>query len=246
MNEWILHLVESAPYAGVAALMLVENLIPLVPSELVMPVAGFVAANKHAWLTGVIAAGTLGSVLGTLPYYWLGLLLGRGGSRRWLERHGRWLTLSSNDLDRVQRLFERHGPLIVLFGRILPAVGTLVSIPAGCMRMRLPVFLLCTAAGSLFWTVPLALAGLMLGDEHRLVERVLSPLCLAFFALLFVVYAWRVIFYRTGGTSPATASCSDDMADEADPATTTFSLERRGCAPSRSSRLTRGHVRPAP
>ncbi len=144
----------------------------------------------------MIAAGTFGSVLGALPWYVAGRWLGDGRLKRFAARHGRWLTLRPADVDRVQSTFDRHGGRTVFFGRMVPAVRTLVSVPAGVARMPLPRFLLFTALGSLVWSGALAAAGHALGGDHERVSRWLGPVTNAVVAVIALVYVVRVVRWR--------------------------------------------------
>ncbi len=138
MFDWITGIVDRTGYLGVALLMFAENLFPPVPSELIMPLAGFAAARGDLSLPLVLAAGVAGSLAGALFWYWIGRKVGADRLKRWAGRHGRWLTLSPGDVDEADAWFDRHGVKAVLLGRLIPAVRTLVSVPAGLAAMPLP------------------------------------------------------------------------------------------------------------
>jgi membrane protein DedA with SNARE-associated domain len=192
-------IIGSAGYAGIALLMLLENVLPPLPSELIMPMAGFVAANGQLNLVGVILAGTLGSVAGALPWYYLGNVLGRERLRRWAGRHGRWLTLEPKDVDRANDWFEKHCGKAVFFGRLVPAVRTLISVPAGLFGMSLRRFLTYTTLGSALWTSALVCAGYSLRDNFEQVGHWLNPATNAIVAGIVLVYLYRVITWRGAG-----------------------------------------------
>lgn len=118
MFEWIVDTIAETGYLGIVMLMFLENLFPPIPSELIMPLAGFNAARGHLNGVGVVAAGVLGSLLGAVPWYYLGRLLGKERLSRWAERWGRWLTVSSEDIEGAARWFNRHGAKAVLLGRL--------------------------------------------------------------------------------------------------------------------------------
>jgi membrane protein DedA with SNARE-associated domain len=193
MFEWIVGVVSSAGYIGVAALMALENLFPPIPSELIMPVAGFAAARGDLTITGVILAGTAGSVIGTLPWYWLGRRLGRRRIRHLAERHGRWLTISPDEVDRAHGWFERHGGKAVFFGRLIPAIRTLISVPAGIAAMPMGRYLAWSTLGSLIWTSLLALAGYVLESQYDLVAAYMDPVSKGVIALMVLTYLYRVV-----------------------------------------------------
>lgn len=192
MFDWILEVIASAGYLGLLALMFLENLFPPIPSELIMPLAGFLAARGEMDPLLVVLTGTAGSVLGALPWYWVGRRFGRDRLTRLAERHGVWLTLEPEEVDRAYDWFRRRGWRAVLFGRLVPGVRTLISVPAGLARMRLLPFLALTTAGSLAWITLLTAAGYLLQDQYHRVESVIDPASTAVFASILLFYAWRV------------------------------------------------------
>jgi membrane protein DedA with SNARE-associated domain len=196
MSEWVTGLISQLGYVGIALLMLLENVFPPVPSELIVPLAGFSAGKGELHLAGVVAAATAGSVLGALVWYALGRWLGEGRSRRWVERHGRWLGMSPADLERAEAWFGRHAGWAVLGGRLVPAVRTLISVPAGIFRMPLGRFLLFTTLGSAGWATLLALAGFVLGSRYGQVERYLGPVSTGIVGVLVAGYLYRVLTFR--------------------------------------------------
>jgi membrane protein DedA with SNARE-associated domain len=179
-------------YPGIALLMVLENVFPPLPSELIMPMAGFVAASGQLQIAWVVVAGTLGSVVGALPWYFAGRAFGQRRLEHWAGRHGRWLALRPDDVSRAATWFERHCGKAVLLGRLVPAVRTLVSVPAGLFSMSLRRFVLYTAVGSLAWTALLAGLGYSLRDDYRHVEQWANPVGNAVFGAIVLVYLYRV------------------------------------------------------
>jgi membrane protein DedA with SNARE-associated domain len=167
--EWITSVIARLGYVGVAALTFLENLFPPIPSELVIPLAGYVAAQGDLRLPWVIVMGSAGSLAGAAVWYAIGKRVGEQRLRKWVARHGRWLTLSADDLDRAQQWFQRHGAAAVFFGRLIPGVRTFVSLPAGFSSMPLAPFLLYSALGTAMWTAALAYAGVVLQANFTLV-----------------------------------------------------------------------------
>ena len=195
MFDFISGLIASSGYLGIAGLMLLENLFPPIPSELIMPLAGFVAARGELNALGVIAAGCAGSIAGALPWYAAGRSLGRERLRHFAERHGRWLTITPRDLDRAFRWFDRHGAFGVFAGRLLPALRTVISLPAGLAEMSLAPFLFWTALGTLLWTSLLVGAGYVLQSQYEMVQSVLNPLTTGVLVLAGVFYIYRLITF---------------------------------------------------
>ncbi|WP_237681989.1 DedA family protein [Agrobacterium vitis] len=181
---------------GIGLLMFMENIFPPIPSELIMPLAGYLATQGDMNILSVIAAGTMGSLLGTLPWYYLGRRLGHDGVRRLASKHGRWLTMPPSDVDAASERFKRHGKASVLVGRLIPTVRTLISVPAGVANMPLGSFLLFSAVGTLVWTAALALAGFLLGQAYDIIERYVDPVSTTVLVILVAIYIYRVATYK--------------------------------------------------
>ncbi len=176
MLEWTQQALGDGGYLVLTALILLENLFPPVPSEVLLPLAGSRISAGDWVFPLVLLAATAGSVAGALILY----VLGRTGGRAFLLRHGRLLRLDERRLDRADDWFDRHGPKVVFLGRLLPGVRSVVSVPAGASEMPVARFLLYTAAGSTLWNAALIGAGWALGtrwDEvTSVVERLQWPL----------------------------------------------------------------------
>lgn len=175
MTEWIVDIMTSLGYVGIALLMFLENLFPPIPSELIMPLAGFTIAQGKMQFTPAVLAGILGTVLGTLPWYFLGKFVGEDRLRLWADRYGKWLTLSANDIDKADRWFKQHGLKAVFFCRLVPGIRTLISLPAGLNNMNLVQFLIYSTLGTSLWIILLTVAGYKLGTHYDLVDRYLGP-----------------------------------------------------------------------
>jgi membrane protein DedA with SNARE-associated domain/uncharacterized membrane protein YkvA (DUF1232 family) len=191
--DWITQIISEYGYPGIVLLMLGENVFPPIPSELIMPLAGFVAAQGQLNPVLVVLAGTLGSVLGALPWYYAGSWLGEARMCALAARHGRWLTLDDKDVGKAIRWFERHGRMAVLVGRLIPTVRTLISLPAGMARMPLAPFLLFSSLGSLLWTAALAAAGYVLDSNYGLVGDYLDRASRIIIGLIVLTYLWRLV-----------------------------------------------------
>lgn len=182
--DWITQAVTSFGYAGIAFMMFLENLIPPIPSELVMPLAGFAASQGQMDLWIAIAAGSIGSVLGALLWYYIGLILGLERLQALLDRYGRWVGLSAKDLDNAQRWFIKRGPWTVGLCRMVPGIRTYVSIPAGITRMPVGSFLLYSTVGTILWTAFLTLSGYFLGSEYERLGQWIAPVATAAIAIV--------------------------------------------------------------
>lgn len=180
-------------YPGVAVLMFLENLFPPVPSEAIMPFSGFAVARGEMSLFWVVVVGTVASVLGALPLYYLGRLAGIERVEAWIERHGRWAALSRDDLHRSLEYFRRYGGVVVFVGRLVPGIRSTISIPAGISGVSLPVFLLYTTLASALWTWALAFAGYLLSYKYEAVKQFLDPISYAVMGLLAAVFLLRLI-----------------------------------------------------
>lgn len=175
MLRWIYHLAFSLGPVGVGLLMAIENVVLPLPSELIMPLGGFIAARGRAPLWWVIVAGTVGSVVGALPVWAVGRWAGEEKVLAWIDRHGRWLLLQCRDLERAKQWFHRHGALAVTLGQLVPGVRGLISLPAGFAGMGALPFALYNALGTLVWCTVLAAAGYELGAHFAAVHRALGP-----------------------------------------------------------------------
>ena len=161
----------GAGYAGLAAVMAVETVFPPIPSELVLPLAGFQVAKGTLGFVPALAASTLGAVLGALVLY----AIARVGGRRAVLRLHPLLRITARDLDRADRWFDRRAVPIVALGRLVPGLRSLVSVPAGLSEMPLPAFVAATAAGALVWNSALLGAGVLLGAHYHRVEGYVGP-----------------------------------------------------------------------
>ena len=147
--------------------MFIENLFPPIPSEVVMPFAGFLVNKGEMSFAGVMLAGTLGAVLGAWAIYYIGIRMGEKRLRRWIDKNGKYLLMSENELDSSLETFEEHGKKMVLFGRLIPTIRSLISIPAGLDKMNLGVFLIVTVIDTTLWNLVLAGGGVYLGRNWQ-------------------------------------------------------------------------------
>ncbi|WP_299360333.1 DedA family protein [uncultured Paracoccus sp.] len=196
MFDWVLSVIEAWGYPGIFFLMLAENVFPPIPSEVIMPLAGYLAGNGTLSLVPTVLAGTTGSVVGALLWFWLGRAVGAARLKRWAGRHGRWMTVSPSDIDQAQDWFDRRGGAAVFIGRMIPAIRTLISVPAGIACMPPIRFLVYTVAGSFLWTLLLAAAGLLLEAQYARVADVIDPVSKLVVAAVVGFYLYRVITWK--------------------------------------------------
>lgn len=194
LTDQMTEVVETAGYGGVAGVIAAENLFPPIPSEAVLPLAGFVAGRGDASIVGMLVASTIGSLVGAWILYGLAAWIGPERLHRFVARHGRWFRLKVSDLERAEAWFDRRASMAVLVGRCVPLVRSIVSIPAGFRRMPFVRFTLLTLVGSLAWNGTLVLAGALLGDRWHQVGDVVGNMQLVVAAALVGVaalVAWR-------------------------------------------------------
>jgi membrane protein DedA with SNARE-associated domain len=196
MVEWITNTINSLGYVGIGFLMFMENLFPPIPSELIMPLAGFTAAQGEMNVFYAVLAGVIGTVLGALPWYFAGIFLGGDRLKAWADRYGKWLGISSKEMDEATKWFLKHGSKTVLLCRLVPGVRTLISIPAGTCNMPLIPFLLYSTVGTLAWVSLLTAAGYLLGDNYELVEVYIGPLSKLIVGSLLVAFIIWVVINR--------------------------------------------------
>ena len=188
--EWITRLMEALGSPGAGLAVALENVFPPVPSEVILPLAGFTAGQGRISLIAAILWTTAGSVAGALVLYGLGAWLGLERLRRFA---GKVPFVSASDVDKADAWFDKHGTKAVFVGRMVPVVRSLISIPAGVSGMPILKFTLYTAAGSLVWNTALILAGYALGENYELVDRYLGWVSTAVLAALTIAICWFVI-----------------------------------------------------
>ncbi len=198
---WIQTTESHLGYPGVVLLMAIESACIPLPSEVIMPFAGSLIASGRfgLWTLGLV--GALGCVVGSIPAYFLGAL----GGRPLVERYGRYVLLSRHDLALADRLFERHGEIMIFLARLLPVVRTFIALPAGISKMNLPKFIAYTFLGSLPWCLGLAYAGKKLGEHWEVIKPYFHRFDAVLVALIFLgaaAWIWRHV--RGGRASQAT------------------------------------------
>lgn len=199
MADWVIRFIDAVGPFGIFVLMFLETVFPPIPSEVIMPVAGLRAANGQFSLTSVVVAGSLGAMAGNLFWYVVARIIGIDRFRWLIDRHGRWLTMSWDDVEKVEKLFGRFGPALVMFGRMIPTVRSVISIPAGLVRMKLVSFLIWSTIGTVAWSSGLAVAGYILGQRFDRVDEVIGPLSSAVIVGIVLLYIYRQLTWKKPG-----------------------------------------------
>lgn len=179
MSDWIaekvVEIMTSLGYFGIGLLMFLENLFPPIPSELIMPFAGFTVHKGEMAFIPAVLAGIIGTILGAFPWYYIGKFVSEERLEHLADKYGKWISVSSKDIHRANDWFNKHGVKAVLFCRLVPGVRTLISLPAGINGMALAPFVLYSTIGTTVWVVFLTTIGYVLGDNYELVDQYLGP-----------------------------------------------------------------------
>lgn len=196
MNEFIIHVIEQGGYLGIAFLMVIENVFPPIPSELIMGMGGVAVQRGTMEFWPLLLAGTVGSTLGN--YFWF-LAGDKWGYRRLeplIDRWGRWLTVEWEDIEKATRFFQRHGQWVVFFLRFSPVLRTMISLPAGLAHMKHTAFLFYTFAGAAVWNVALIWGGSILAQFLEDSMHWLDWIIIVGLAVGLAGYIWRVVTWK--------------------------------------------------
>ncbi len=194
---WIEELIAAIGYPGIVLVMAIENIFPPIPSEAVLPFAGSLSAKGELDFWGVVAAGTAGSLLGAVVLYGIGYFAREAGVRRLVATYGKYVFISERDLDRGAAWFERYGEAVIFFGRLIPIIRSIISVPAGYTRMNFGKFLLFTTLGTALWSLVLTYAGRLLGENWEEIKTFIEPyqnVTLVVLVLIFLGFiTWRAL-----------------------------------------------------
>ena len=194
---WIQELIAAIGYPGIVIVMAIENIFPPIPSELVLPFAGALSAKGEMNFWAAVAAGTAGSLIGAIVLYAIGYLAREAGVRSLVARYGKFLFISEKDLDRAAEWFERYGEAIIFFGRLIPLVRSIISVPAGYTRMNPLRFIIYTILGTTLWNLILAYAGRLLGENWEEILAFMDTYQYATLAVIAIAVVsfvtWRII-----------------------------------------------------
>ncbi|OAL81285.1 alkaline phosphatase [Acinetobacter sp. SFB] len=194
LTEWIISIMEQLGYFGIALLMFLDNIFPPIPSEIIMPSAGYSASQGQLFLVGVIIAGSIGSLIAAAILYWIGYKFNHASIFRFVDRYGKYLFIKSLDVKKSLDWFEQYGDRIVFFGRMIPAVRSLISIPAGMSHMPFWKFMFYSSLGTVIWTTLLACVGFYFGENQALMQNIFSQISHFIIILVTAIIIW--ILYR--------------------------------------------------
>ena len=199
MTQWILDTIAAGGYWGIAFLMALENVIPPIPSEVIMGLGGIALAKGQFEFWPLLLAGTIGSTAGNYVWFHAGRVMGYERLKPFVDRYGRWLTMEWEDIERANQFFRRHGHWIVFALRFSPLLRTIISLPAGLSRMSPLKFLVYTFAGAAIWNSILIGAGYYLGNNFAHLEVYTGPVTIGTALIIVAFYLYRVLTWKPRG-----------------------------------------------
>lgn len=199
MENWITSIMEQFGYIGIFLLIMVENLFPPIPSEVILTFGGFMTTHSNLTILGVVIAATIGSVVGAIVLYGVGFVINVDRIEKIVDRWGHILRLTREDIHKANAWFEKYGVWTVFFCRFIPLIRSLISLPAGMAGMNFWVFLALTTVGTFIWNVVLVNIGAAVGDSWETIVGymdIYSNIVYALLAVLFIVLVWLFIKKR--------------------------------------------------
>ncbi|MDS9472434.1 DedA family protein [Sporosarcina pasteurii] len=200
MENWITEFMSEFGYIGVLLLIMLENIFPPIPSEVILTFGGFMTTYSNMTVIGVIIAATIGSVVGAMLLYSIGLLIDVHRLEKIVDRWGKYLRLTRKDIHRADAWFDKYGPWTVFFCRLIPLIRSLISIPAGMSNMNFPLFILLTTLGSLLWNGILVMVGVSVGENWQSIVEYMDIFSNVVYVLIgisgLLVILWYVRFRR--------------------------------------------------
>jgi membrane protein DedA with SNARE-associated domain len=189
LGDIAINWINSIGYLGILLGMILESACIPIPSEVIMPFGGYLVSTGHLNLIGVILIGTLGNIIGSLIAY----AIGHWGGKRFINRFGKYVFLSQKHLESAEKWFDKRGEIAVFVSRILPAIRTFISLPAGIARMSLGKFLTYTALGSVIWSSILTYIGYLLGKNWENIQNFLHPIAYLVAAIVMVIIVYLIV-----------------------------------------------------
>lgn len=196
MTDWIVELIEQGGYLGIFLLMIIENVFPPIPSEVIMGLGGVAVARGTMTFWPLLLIGTVGSTLGNYVWFYAGERLGYRRLKPLIDRWGRWLTVDWHDIETSTRFFQRHGQWVVFALRFSPLLRTIISLPAGLTHMSRGKFLAFTFAGAAVWNSALIVGGHWAADYLETSKLVAEWVVGGMLGLTLIAYVWRVITWK--------------------------------------------------
>lgn len=199
MQNFLEEIINQFGYAAIVVLIAVENIFPPIPSEVILTFGGFMTAATDMTVTGVIIASTAGSVGGAVVLYYLGSILGAERMKRIVMKYGKWLRLTTDDVDKSYGWFNKYGSWTVFFCRFIPLIRSLISIPAGMSRMNMLKFLVLTTIGTFIWNTVLVNLGASVGENWEDIVAVMdvySNIAYAVIAVLGIAFLVWFVYFR--------------------------------------------------
>ena len=185
---WIMGVISSMSYGGIVLLMAIESACIPLPSEIIMPFAGFLVSKGEMTLWGIALAGAIGCVVGSIPAYYIGMF----GGRPLAEKFGKYVLISKKDLDMADRWFAQYGEIIIFIGRLLPGIRSFIAFPAGVARMNMPKFVIYTFIGSFIWCCALGYVWMKAGEHWEDLKVYFHESHYVIAALGLVFIAWYI------------------------------------------------------
>ena len=186
-------------YLTICFAMFLENIIPPIPSEIIMPLGGFFVYQQKLNFYILVFSGLFGTVVGSMPWYYLGKLVNEKKLSNFLDKRGKYIGITSNDLAKSKSWFDKYGVSLVFWGRLIPGIRTLISVPAGMELMPLRKFLIWTTLGSLIWNVILSYAGFVFGENYQIIKTyldqinyIVKPILVLIFIYFFIKFVLRL------------------------------------------------------
>lgn len=195
MENWITDIISEYGYFGVFLVIVLENLFPPIPSEIVLSFSGFMTTRTDLIVLWIITASTAGSVLGAMVLYWIGSMLDVKRLEKIIDRWGHILRLKKEDIRKADAWFDKYGVWTVFFCRMVPLLRSLISVPAGMSNMNFPLFLLLTFFGTLIWNTILVCVGAMLGESWHNIIAFTDLYSNIIYVVISLLIIWVIYFY---------------------------------------------------
>lgn len=196
MEKWIIHFMEQYGYFGIAWLIFLENIFPPIPSEIILTFGGFMTTKSDINFIGVVITSTIGSVIGAIVLYGIGVWIGEDKLFKLVQKYGKFLRVNAEDLAKTFNWFERYGYWTIFFCRFIPLIRSLISIPAGITKMNIWLFILFTTLGTLIWNIILIYLGQTVGGNWHLIVNYMDIYSKIIYVLLLILVIY--IYYSNG------------------------------------------------